>query len=84
MTDWLTKWTRFFALVATLVTAWIAFVPRIQSSEAYQARQQLLEARQIDPSAMFYTELAGLEAALDRTRHLLRSPGSPPTRAAER
>lgn len=63
------EYTRSLVVLASLLALWVAVVPRLQRCATYQARQQLFDARRIDPAAMFYTELDCLERSLDRTRH---------------
>lgn len=67
-----TRFVRLSVCCACLAGVWMVLLPRVQQTKAYQARQQLFRERQIDPSAMFYTELDCLDAALDRTRNRFR------------
>ena len=43
-----------------IVVLWLAVLPRIADLPPVQAHIDFLEQRQIDPSAMFYTELEGM------------------------
>lgn len=47
---------------------WMIVLPKLSQRPSYQARQQLLDERGIDPSVMFYTELDCLDRALEETR----------------
>ena len=68
MCERLQRALQLFLVVSMGTAIWLVVVPRVQRHAGYQARQQLLRSRQVDPSAMFYTELDCLETALDGTR----------------
>ncbi len=54
--------------VASVMVIWFGVFPLLRQNPAYQIRQTLLDDRQIDPSAMFYTELECLDRALADTK----------------
>ena len=76
------SWVGLAVCVSVIVSVWLFALPHFSRGDAYQTRQQLFNDRNIDPSAMFYTELDCLDEALDNTRRLQTSPkpgrGRPP------
>jgi len=59
-------WAQLWAACGLIAVVWIGVLPRLAESPRVQARLEYLEARRIDPSAMFYTELEGLDRVLGR------------------
>ncbi len=52
--------------VVVLAAAWLVALPWLASRPRVNARLQWLSAHQIDPSAMYYTELEAMEPILER------------------
>lgn len=48
---------------------WGVLLPMVSQTEFEQKRQAMLEERQIDPSAMFYTELDTISDLIERLDH---------------
>ncbi len=51
--------------IALIAVVWLGILPRVAQRPDVRDRRQHLDDRQIDPSAMFYTELAGIGRLLD-------------------
>lgn len=56
-----TRWIRFLALTALSGILWLVVLPRAAEIPRLQSEIEFLEQRQIDPSAMFYTDLETVE-----------------------
>jgi len=58
--------------LGAILVLWLAVLPRIADQPPVQRHIEFLEQRQIDPSAMFYTELepmAEVRTRVARIRH---------------
>jgi len=64
------SWCKLTLAVISLTTIWLTILPMIAQQPTVAARIQRLEARGIDPTAIFYTELDAMEAAEARVRRL--------------
>ena len=51
------RWMRLAIGVAAILVLWLAVLPRLADQPPVRRHIEFLEQRQIDPSAMFYTEL---------------------------
>jgi hypothetical protein len=61
------------AVGASLILAiWLIVLPRLAADPAVQRRIQFLQQRQIDPSAMFYTELETMAGIRQRMAEIRR------------
>ena len=60
--------SRFALAFSTLGIAlvWCLVLPWLSGRPAIQKRLEFLDQRDIDPSAMYYTELEAMDAILDR------------------
>lgn len=65
-------WTRLAAGLLAIVVVWIAALPRLADQPPVRRHIEFLQQRQIDPSAMFYTELEPMgevRTRVERIRH---------------
>lgn len=56
-----TRWIRFLTLTLLLGILWLIVLPRAAEIPRLQSEIEFLEERNIDPSAMFYTDLETVE-----------------------
>ncbi len=64
-------WVQLVVGLGAILVLWLAVLPRIADQPPVQRHIEFLEQRQIDPSAMFYTELepmAEVRARIARIR----------------
>jgi len=64
-------WLRLACGTAAILILWLAILPRIADQPPVRRHIEFLEQRQIDPSAMYYTELepmAEVRARIARIR----------------
>jgi hypothetical protein len=69
-------WARLGACSAALVLLWLAVLPRVARQPSVQQHIEFLQQRQIDPSAMFYTELEAMEGVDARMGAIRREHGA--------
>ena len=50
-------WSVLSIAIAGILLTWLCLLPWLGKQKAVQARIQFLESQQIDPAAMFYTDL---------------------------
>jgi hypothetical protein len=67
---------RLGACSAALVFLWLAVLPRLAAQPSVQQHIEFLQHRQIDPSAMFYTELEAMEGVDARMGAIRREHGA--------
>jgi len=70
-------WTRLAFGLLVIVVVWMTVLPRIADQESVQRHIEFLEQQQIDPSAMFYTELAPMAQVRARVAKLRRDHPAP-------
>ena len=58
-------WLALLGWIALIGVVWLGILPRVAQHPGVRDRRQHLDAKQVDPSAMFYTELAGIGRLLD-------------------
>ncbi len=58
-------WLALTGWIALIAVVWLGVLPRVAQQPDVRDRRKDLDARQVDPSAMFYTELAGISRLLD-------------------
>jgi hypothetical protein len=75
------------AIAAAAALVWLVVLPSVAHQPRVWASLEAFEAKGIDPSAMFYTELAAMDDVLARLEHFHRrhpgalwAPGVPATR----
>ena len=50
-------WRRLVVTIGLIVVLWVGILPRLGELPAVQRRMQLLDRHNINPAALFYTEL---------------------------
>ncbi|MCH5374120.1 MAG: hypothetical protein JJ992_09095 [Planctomycetes bacterium] len=65
-------WLQLAGCTTLAGVVWLAVLPWIAAQPSVHRRVEFLERRQIDPSAMFYTELDAMEGVRDRMAELRR------------
>ena len=56
---------RFLAAIGMMIVLWGVVLPRLSRTGVVIERERWLEQHQIDPAAMFYTELPLLDEIVD-------------------
>jgi hypothetical protein len=56
----------FLAVVASLAAVWLVLLPAVAARPAMHEHLEWLEARKINPGAMYYTELEAMPDVLER------------------
>ncbi len=59
------RWLSLFLSVASLTIIWCILLPTLGETESVRQHVEFLESRNIDASAMFYTELDAMQPILD-------------------
>ncbi len=59
---------RFLASVSLMALGWLAVLPRLAERPRMKSHLDWLQARKIDPSAMYYTELDVMDDILQHQR----------------
>ncbi len=59
-------WRRLIGCWSIIAAFWLVVLPWLAAQPSIQSRLSDLQSQGIDPSAMFYTELEAMEAALTR------------------
>ena len=62
------QWAGFLFLTAILALFWLVVFPQLAQQPDLQAEIEFLDERQIDPSAMFYTDLETIDDTLQEIR----------------
>ncbi len=60
------RWARLGLGLLLLGTLWLYLLPRIARLPAVNAHRQWLDQREINPSAMYYTDLKVMKSILSR------------------
>ncbi|WP_372896282.1 hypothetical protein [Stieleria sp.] len=55
---------RFLAVILAVLVVWGVVLPRLATTRTVRERTQWLEQHQIDPAAMYYTELPLMDRIL--------------------
>ena len=55
---------RFVAVILTVLVVWGVVLPRLATTRTVRERTRWLEQHQIDPAAMYYTELPLMDRIL--------------------
>ena len=55
---------RFMAVILGILVVWGVVLPRLATTQIVRERTQWLEQHQIDPAAMYYTELPLMDRIL--------------------
>ncbi|WP_417378152.1 hypothetical protein [Gimesia sp.] len=55
------RWVRFLLLLAAVCLLWLVVFPQIATIPQVKAEIDFLEEKQIDPTAMFYSDLETIE-----------------------
>lgn len=80
-------WTQLAVGLGAILAVWLVVLPRIADQPPIRRHIEFLEQRQIDPSAMFYTELepmAEVRARIARIRSRHPAPFWQPSPGRER
>lgn len=63
------RWIRFLLISGLLGLFWLIVLPRLAETPQLRAKIEFLEEKQIDPSAMYYTDLENVEETVQRIHH---------------
>ena len=69
-------WLRLAGCAAAIGLIWLGVLPWIADRPSVQRQLEFLDQRQIDPSAMFYTELEAMDDVRDHMTEVRQQHGS--------
>ena len=69
---WARRWGVFASITVLIALVWLLLLPSLASRPTLRRQIDFLDAHEIDPSAMFYTELEATDAALNRVEEFHR------------
>ena len=70
-------WVQLVVGLGAILVLWLAVLPRIADQPPVRRHIEFLEQRQIDPSAMFYTELEPMDEIRARMTQIRRRHPAP-------